>query len=98
MVDAQAVVLLPGAGLIIPERVLAGRVGDGAQRVRQPEAEQRTGSFSRVAGRNSASLTQAAGLWTSRGGRDDVEIARQHQRLLRLKALAVNTQEAATSI
>ncbi len=45
MIDAQAVVFLPGAGLIIPEGVLAGRVGDGAQRVRQPEAEQRLEAF-----------------------------------------------------
>src|SRR5450759_1486469 len=40
MIDPQTVVLLPGAGLIIPECVLAWRVGDGAQRIRQPEAEQ----------------------------------------------------------
>ena len=45
MVDAQAMVLLPGAGLIVPERVLAGRVGDRAQCVRQPEAEQRLEAF-----------------------------------------------------
>ena len=41
VVDADAVVLLPGAGLIVPEGVLAGRIGDRAQRVGQPEAEQR---------------------------------------------------------
>src|SRR5258708_4107649 len=40
MIDAQAVVFLPGAGLIIPKCILAGCVGDGAQRVREPEAEQ----------------------------------------------------------
>ena len=40
MVDPDAPVLLPGAGLVIPERVLARRVGDGAQRVGQAEAEQ----------------------------------------------------------
>ena len=41
MVDPDAPVLLPGAGLIIPEGVLARRVGDRAQRVGQAEAEQR---------------------------------------------------------
>ena len=37
VVDADAPVLLPGAGLIIPERVEAGVVADGADRVGQPE-------------------------------------------------------------
>ena len=64
MVDPQSLVFLPGAGLIIPECVLAGRVGDGAQRVGQAEAEQRLEAFA-GGGRNRASLTQAAGLWTS---------------------------------
>src|ERR1700690_1410473 len=37
VVDADPVVTLPGAGLVVPERVDAGVVGGGAQRVGQPE-------------------------------------------------------------
>ena len=40
MIDAQALVLLPGASLIIPEGVLTRRIGDRAQRVRQAKPEQ----------------------------------------------------------
>ena len=61
VVDPDAPVLLPGAGLIVPEGVLAGLVRDGPQRVGQAEAEQGL-EASRVSGRNSASLAQAAGL------------------------------------
>ena len=39
MVDAQALVLLVGAGLIIPERVAVRLVVAGAERVGQPEIE-----------------------------------------------------------
>ena len=41
MVDAQAVVLLPGAGLVIPVGVLRPLDMDGAHRVGQAEIEQR---------------------------------------------------------
>src|SRR5882762_5805643 len=64
MIDAQSLVFLPGARLIIPECVLAGGIGDGAQRVREPEAEQGLKAFA-GRGANKASLTQAAGLCTS---------------------------------
>ena len=40
MVDANPQIPGPGAGLVVPEGVLAGRIGDIAQGVRQPEAEQ----------------------------------------------------------
>src|SRR3546814_7788626 len=40
VVDPQAVVLRPGAGLIIPEAVLIGLVVEGAERVGQPERHQ----------------------------------------------------------
>src|SRR6266446_1358360 len=45
MIDAQAMVFLPGARLIIPECVLPGGVGDGTQRVREPKAKQRLKAF-----------------------------------------------------
>ena len=41
MVDAQAVVPLPGAARVVPERVNLWRVGRGAQRIRQAEVLQR---------------------------------------------------------
>ena len=40
MVDAQALVLLPGAGLIIPERIKPRRVADGAQRIGKSKRQQ----------------------------------------------------------
>src|SRR5262245_5880960 len=40
VIDADAIVLLPGAGLIVPERVDAGVRIDGADGVREPESEQ----------------------------------------------------------
>ena len=46
-----------------PRRCTGRAVVDRAQRVGEPEAEQRLEVW--VAGRNRASLTQAAGLWTS---------------------------------
>ena len=58
MIDPQALVLLPGAGLIIPEGVLARGVGDRAQRVGQARPSS-AWKLSRVAGLNRASLTQA---------------------------------------
>jgi len=42
MVDAQTVVLLPGARLIIPEGVLSGGVRDRAQRLRIAGVQQLT--------------------------------------------------------
>ena len=41
MIDADAVVLLPGAGLVIPERVEVGCVADGADGVGEAEIGQR---------------------------------------------------------
>ena len=40
MVDADAVVLLPGAGLVVPEGVEVGGVADRADRVGQAEIDQ----------------------------------------------------------
>ena len=45
VIDANPVVFLPRAGLIVPERVLPGGVGDRPQRVGQPEAEQGLKAF-----------------------------------------------------
>src|SRR6516165_4378903 len=87
MIDAQAPVLLPGAGLIIPERVLAGRIVDGPQCVGEPEAEQR---LKALAGRRAEQsvIDPALGIIDIPGRRNDVEVAGQNQRLLRLEALA----------
>ena len=81
MVDANAVVLLPRARLIIPERVEAARVGRRAQRVDQAERQElskpptRLGQEQRVAD---------PVFWM--GGvarlRNDVEIAGENERLL----------------
>src|SRR5712675_2195963 len=45
MIDAQTVVFLPRARLIIPECVLSRCVGNRAQRVGEPEAKQRLKTF-----------------------------------------------------
>ena len=41
VIDADAVVFLEGAGLVIPEGVEVGGIADGAERVGQPEIGQR---------------------------------------------------------
>src|SRR5216684_9382784 len=86
MIDPQSPVLLPGAGLVIPERVLAGRIVDRAQRVGEAKAQQRLKTFAggwakqRVLGPGRR-IMDVLGPW------DDVEVASQHQRLLGLEPL-----------
>ena len=65
VVDADAVVLLPGAGLIVPERVEAGIVRSRTDGVGQSEMGQGAELLARVSGRNSASPTQSFGSCTS---------------------------------
>ncbi len=86
MVDPDAVVLLPGAGLVIPERVLAGLVGDRAQGVGQAEVQQRLEAF--PCGRQEQRVIgPGGGVVHVAGLRDDVEIAGQDELLFRFKML-----------
>ena len=60
MIDADTVILLPGAGLIIPERVLVGLGVAGAEGVGVAEIFDPR-SAARDSGWNSASFIQALG-------------------------------------
>ena len=86
MIDAQAVVFLPGAGLIVPECILAGRIGDGPQRVGQPEAEQGLKAFA-GGGTKQRVIDPGRRIMDVLRRRNDVEIAGQHQRFLGLQPL-----------
>ena len=76
---------------------MAGRVGDRAQRVGQPEAEQRLEALAGLRAEQRV-VDPGGGIMDVRRRRNDVEVAGQHQRLFRLKPLPSNTQEVATSI
>src|SRR5579871_265381 len=85
MIDAQAPVLLPGAGLVVPERVLPRRVGDRAQGVSQAEAEQ---GLEALAGGGSKQGIIDPGwrVIDVLSGRDDVEVTCEDQWLFRFKS------------
>ena len=87
VVDADAPVLLPGAGLIIPEGVEPGarRWRRGSRRSGRDWSSAR--NFSRVCGRNSASFDPGGRIVDVGGGRDDVVVAGQDQRLFQFKPL-----------
>src|SRR3984957_15586280 len=87
MVDADAVVLLPGSSLIIPKAVEARSVGGGAQGVDQAERYELTELEPRL--RQIESVVDPI-LRTGRVARvgNDVEIAGQHQGLLVFEELA----------
>ena len=68
MVDADAVVLLPGAGLIVPEGVEARRRRSSARTASVSPRLISDWKLSRVRGRNSASPTQVCGLRDVGGG------------------------------
>src|SRR5262249_31406063 len=87
MVDADAVVLLPGARLIIPERENAPLVIGGAQGVGEAEVEQRVklGARLRQEQRVIRPRRRIAGVARRR---NDVEIARQDERLFQRHAFA----------
>ena len=84
VVDAQALVALPGAGLIVPEAVEAGLVGRGLRASIRPRLS-RVRNRSRVAGRNRASRSRPAGRRRP-AVRDHIVVARQDQRLLEPRA------------
>ena len=86
MVDPQALVLLPGAGLVVPEGVEPGLVGDRAQRIGQAEAEQGLESLARL-GLEQRVLGPGGGIVDVAGCRNDVEVAGEDQRLLGLEPL-----------
>ena len=81
VVDADAVVLLPGARLIVPERVDAGPRQAGAHDVGEPEVQERA-----VGGAGLGLVERIAGpgigvLGVDRLG-DDIIVAEQQERLL----------------
>ena len=86
MIDAQAMVFLPGARLIIPECVLPGGVGDGTQRVREPKAEQRLKAFT-GGGAKQGVIDPGGRIMDVLRCRNDVEISGQHQWLLGFQPL-----------
>src|ERR1700716_3147238 len=78
MVYPQSPVLLPGAGLIVPKGVLAGRVADGAQRVREPQTQQRLKAF--AGGRPEQRVVDPGRrIVDVAGGWNDVEVSGEHQ-------------------
>src|SRR5580700_3572472 len=87
MIDADAIVLLPGARLIVPKGVEAGRVRGRAQGVNQAERYELAELEPRL--RQMESVVDPI-LRTGRVARvgNDVEIASQHQGLLVFEELA----------
>ena len=81
MVDAQALVLLEGAGLIVPERVAVRLVVTGAERIRQAEIDQRLEMRARL-GPEQRVVHPGARVVDVLGRRDDVEVAGDDHRLL----------------
>src|SRR5438105_699794 len=71
VVDADAVVLLPGAGLVVPERVEALAIITRAYRVRKTHVAEHTKSF---AGARQEQCVAGPGFRPAgvRSGRDDV--------------------------
>ena len=87
VVDADAVVLLPGAGLIIPERVEARVVADRANRIGQPEiAEAR--KLRAGLRQEQRVVDPGSGIVGVGRGRDDVVVAGEDERLLQRQMLA----------
>src|SRR4029077_14640541 len=86
MIDAQTLVFLPGARLVIPEGVLARRVGEGAQSVRQAQSEKRLKALSR--GRSKQGIIDPGGCIVDvLGLRNDIEVAGKNKRFFRLESL-----------
>ena len=87
MVDADAVVLLPGAGLIVPEGVEVGAVAAGAHRVGQPEIDERPKSFPGL--RQEQRVAYPGGRIAGIGRRSESHCSRPPgQRLLQRQAFA----------
>ena len=91
VVDANAVVLLPGAGLIIPERIKVAGIARRADGVGEPEIEQRA---ELLAGLRQKQRIILPGLGAAcvGGGRDDVVITRQDESVLPASAVHVKRQ------
>jgi len=84
MIDAQAVVFLPRAGLVVPEGIETGRVAGGTQRVGKAQIDERAEFLpglrqeKRVLGPG----FRPAGIG---GGRDNIVIARQDKRFFQFQ-------------
>ena len=83
MVDADAVVLLPGARLIIPEGVDAVRLGGGADRVGKAEVGQRPEARPRLRKKEGIAHPEL-GIEHVDLGRNDVVIPGEDQRFFKL--------------
>ena len=91
VVDADAVVLLPGAGLVVPERVDAGAGMAGAHRVRQAEIDERPVGGARF-GLEQRILGPGLGVLRIGGFGNDVVVADQQERFLQLSKSAVRSR------
>src|SRR5947209_17763966 len=87
MVDANAVVLLPGAGLVVPERVTAGPIASGPDRVGQSEMVENT-EFLPRARQEQRVRHPAIPVTGIEPAGNDIEVAAQDQRLLQLHPFA----------
>src|SRR6266700_509825 len=85
VIDADAVILGPGSGLVVPECVEAAGVAAGADRIGQPEAAKRPKLFSRARQKQRVARPgrRVAGI---KGGWNNIVVARQDQRLFPRKA------------
>ena len=86
MVDADAVVLLPGARLVIPESVETGSVRGRAKRVSQAKRKQFAELRARLGQEQSVVDPILSARGVARVG-NDVEVAGQNERLLVFKEL-----------
>ena len=81
MVDADAVVPLPGAGLVVPEGVAFGRAVDGQEGLGETQPLQRPEGLAAL-GLEEGVLGPVLGIGGVARLGDDVEVARQDQRFL----------------
>src|SRR5215471_20962061 len=87
MIDADALVLLPSAGLVVPERVRTGAIASGSDRVRQSEMVEGA-EFLPRAWQEQRIRDPAVGVAGVESGRNDVEVPTQDKRLLQLQPLS----------
>src|SRR5262245_6804712 len=81
MVDADAVVLLPRPGLVVPERVETGLRVTGAHRVDKTRADELAEGRARLGLKQGVAGPGCGALSVVRAG-DNIEIAGEHERLL----------------
>src|SRR5690606_1984646 len=86
VVDADAVVALPGAGLVVPERIEAVLVGDGAQGVCEAEVEKGAELRARLRQEQRILLPGFRVFGVARLG-DGVVVAGEDERLLHFEQL-----------